>query len=130
MGADFICAYVPVARLEENRKRRLLDIVAAEVPFAWDEGYDNPEDCRDAVAAAVEYLAGLPNRQTAVVNFPGADYPVLLTGGMSYGDVPTDAFEQLEVLILHAPVVIEQLVHWAKEDRQAEESKERTDDSE
>ena len=59
-------------------------------------------------------LARLPDRETAVIDFPGLTYPVLITGGMSSGDLPTDAYEHLEALIVHAPAVVEQLEHWAK----------------
>ena len=44
---------------------------------------------------------------------------MLLSGGMSAGDLPTDACEQFEVL-WHAAAVIEQLARWAKEDRRME----------
>ena len=43
MGADFMCCYVPAAKIDEHRKQRLLEIVAGEQPREWvDYGYDSP----------------------------------------------------------------------------------------
>ena len=117
MGADFICCYIPAAKIDEDRKRRLLEIAAAEEPRDWEDShYESAEDYGKAIAAAVEYLAGLPNRETVVIDFPGAEYPALLTGGMSWGDTPTDAFDHFDVILVHAPAVVELLERWARQD--------------
>jgi hypothetical protein len=118
MGRDFICCYIPAARLDEARMRTLLELAASEKPSDWEDSYETADECRAAVAAAVEYLTELPNRETAIMTVADAQYPVLLTGGMSGGDTPTDCFDQFEAIILHAPAVLEQLERWAKEDQE------------
>ena len=117
MGRDFVCCYLPAARIDKARIRTLLEIVKAKEPRDWEDGYETVGECRAAVAAAVEYLTELPNWETAIMTVPGAEYRVIITGGLSGGDTPTDCFDQFEVLILHAPAVMTQLERWAREDR-------------
>jgi hypothetical protein len=120
MGLYFFCSYLPAARLDEGRKGRLLEIVAAAGPIDWeDRGYVSPEECKDEMVSAVEYVYGLPNRETVVIMFPGAAYPFVLTGGMSTNDPPTDGYVMFEAL-WRVPGAIEQLAIWAQEDLQAD----------
>jgi len=117
MGETLFFDYIPAAKLDESRKRRLRAIVAAAEPVDWeDRGYESAQDCRDEMVTAVEYLDKLPTKETLVIVFPEAAYPVVVTGGMASCDPPTEAYEKFNVL-WHVVGLIEQLAIWAKEDR-------------
>ena len=121
MGADFDCAWIPDARLDEGRIKKLLELAAREEPDEWDDRCDSAEECRDWIVEAIKYLANVPNMGTSFVKVPGADFAVILSGGESGGgwDLPDINREMFEILDRHAPAVVEQLAQWAKEEWRA-----------
>ncbi|MGO8749596.1 MAG: hypothetical protein ACLQNE_26875 [Thermoguttaceae bacterium] len=117
-------AGVPDARIDEARKSTLLQIVA-ELPddyFDVDEWpnfereAENVADCRADLRNAVEFLATARlSREVTPFSLPGAKYGLLLTGGMSNGDTPTDAYDQFEY-ICRCEKLFKQVEEWAVED--------------
>jgi hypothetical protein len=119
MGAEFILMGVPAAEIDDARKKRLLEIVGGVTEDSEDcdfQNFEDVEEYRNALAKAVEFIGRADrSREVAVFGLPGAQYEVLLTGGMSWGDAPTDAFGSFEVLNSCA-LLIEQLEVWATDD--------------
>ena len=133
MGADFIYAYVPNCELTEERKARLAAIIAGltdeDVPDHMDP--DNVDDADGngddfAVAAkrvqawqkrlreAIEASDGY-RRDVSTLSLPGAEYEVLVTGGLSWGEPPTDALILFGDLAECDPLYAE-LEEYARED--------------
>ncbi len=115
MGLMMCAAGVPDARIDEARKSTLLKIVA-ELP---DDFFDRDEHVvrrRADLEDAVEFLT-IARRSREVTEFlvPGAGYDLLVTGGMSTGDPPTDAYVLFDY-VWHCKKLYEQIEEWAKED--------------
>jgi hypothetical protein len=90
MGADFIYAYVPKCELNEERRKRLAAIIAG---LAEDDnpGLENSiEEWRARLTTALEAMEG-SRRDVSTLSLPGAEYEVLISGGMSWGEEPTNA---------------------------------------
>jgi hypothetical protein len=92
MGADFCYMLLPYAELTDARERELLDSVTDE-DFDEDDCYDRD----DFVSAVAEYPALWGDREVAEIEIKG-DLLCMITGGMTWGDVPTDAYETMRVL--------------------------------
>lgn len=93
MGADFIGAIVPITRTREQARAAFLhsssrDIVEAIMGQFDTEEFEDPLVFGQRVIDKVydAYEAG--HRECTVWNFGGIDH--LVTGGMSWGDPPTD----------------------------------------
>jgi len=56
-------------------------------------------------------------RDCVSVIFPGMDYYMLITGGMSWGDDPTDTYEKLILLECLPSSCYDLLLKWARQDR-------------
>lgn len=109
MGADLIIAMLPmrktqdeaIAKLKAMDSEDLLHILSNYHAREFDE--DTPEA---EYAEAIEFMTGKiaevydyyekGSRDTEVRTLNGT--PWLITGGMSWGDDPTDAFEPLNIV--------------------------------
>ena len=111
MGADFCACGVPLCELTEERLTALRAVMAdytdkeiitiAEDWVSLDPDY--LEELSEAgkahvlrrhfVDRALESISYLDSRCASPIRFDGMDYAVLLTGGMTWGDAPTEAYE-------------------------------------
>ena len=122
MGADFIFQALPACHLTEGRLAalRLLANTATVENDDLPYGYEGEEDWRRALLAAIDCLAKDYDREVCrwdVTDDPHSPlrFPVWITGGMSWGDSPTDASEHFDNLG-QCPAIMELLLKWAKED--------------
>ena len=102
MGADFLLYWAPldltfdeaVARLELTPPEQLIE--------TWQDHYldpqpDDADEMRDRAKVALELIYGkLPSRELAHIAFDDRVY--VFTGGMSWGDTPTDAAADVEIV--------------------------------
>lgn len=108
MGADMLLVYVEIPkdfdlarkRIEKLSGDRLYEI--ADICWGWDKkeiesiGHvEAAQQVRDAIHEALGLLETY-RRDISYMTLKGTEYA--LTGGMSWGDYPTDAFPQLELL--------------------------------
>jgi len=126
MGSDFIYSYVPKCEITPERKARLLTLAdnltedSPEIDSLRNEcdPAGSLEELREEVRGAIGLLADEPLGLRSVVDLdlPGADYAILFTGGLSWGDDPTDSYRPLSTIA--ATVAIwAQLEEWAKAEK-------------
>jgi hypothetical protein len=121
-----LLAGLPAAELTDDRRKRLHEIVKGltddvltmddlagdDVPAAADD----VEDARTALHEHVELLGEAASRRdVAVLRLPYMPYPIMFTGGMSWGDSPTEMFDTFAALAEVEPI-FEQLEGWAEDD--------------
>lgn len=106
MGADFMFTVSPRCELTRERKQRiketiratsdedLLSVVCDYYPFGLDDEA-TPEEIRATLYQAVLENAEIENRETSYIRLEGMDWTANITGGMSWGDSPTEAFAGL-----------------------------------
>lgn len=114
MGADFLYNYIPICKLTPKR----LAALAAEVS---DVDYLDPDLLNKGIPLTEEVLKNAINdytsgrwalsREVSVMSMPHADF--YITGGMSWGDPPTDAYDDFKLL----SDVEDLLLKWAIEDK-------------
>ena len=108
MGADFIGAMCPMQLTREEAKQRLrrykenhlLDLLSNSFAREFDDDGSTPyeqaiawvDGCIDDTFDGYEY----GSRETGVFYF--RDIPFLITGGMSWGDDPSDIYEAMSVV--------------------------------
>jgi hypothetical protein len=131
MGADFLLAFVPYCKITPEREQilrgilnnlaigDLSDALEWKGSFAYD--FDNEEEelksAREtAIQAFEEYIDGENSRDVTWLIIGGVKY--LFSGGMSYGDSPTTAFDYIMFLSQVEPVW-EKLEDWSREDVKA-----------
>jgi hypothetical protein len=108
-------AGVPDVSIDEARKLILLKIVA-ELPDDFFDPDEHAVECRADLEDAVEFLTiARQSREVTEFLLPGVGYDLLVTGGMSNGDSPTDAYDLFNY-IWHCKKLYEQIEEWAKED--------------
>ena len=119
MGADFILYAVPACEITAQRHEILkqrLDTLADEELAELVCEYGDTDEARQRVRQAIDFLVGAAGRRD-VADFclPGMPYALLTTGGLSWGDFPTDAACEFAMISscgrLHA-----QLEEWARHD--------------
>tara|TARA_Y100000034_G_C6866301_1_gene394877 strand:- start:822 stop:1238 length:417 start_codon:yes stop_codon:yes gene_type:complete len=123
MGADFLCASIPAAHIDDEREAGLKKIVAAATEEDFLELTESgvcPDEASDELRQGVfealkEYLLADASRETDRRSEAGMDYEVFVTGGMSWGDSPTEIFDAFCVLGSFSPVY-NKLEEWAKAD--------------
>ena len=122
MGADLVLAALPAADLTAERRERLHAIVGGlseqELqqldPDDWDA--EGPEELRRKLHEHIAALHGPDDRRDIVVlHAPLMPYEMWVTGGMSWGDDPTDVYDCFCTLGA-CPAVWSQLQAWARED--------------
>ena len=124
MGAYMFAAGVPDARIDEARKAILLQIVA-DLPddFFDPDEWPSPEgdrstatECRADLVDAVEFLTiARQSREVTEFVLTVGGHNLLVTGGMSNGDSPTDAYDLFNY-VWHCKKLYKQLEEWAIED--------------
>ena len=140
MGAYMFAAGVPDARINEARKAVLLKIVAdlpddCLDPDEWpspEGGRSAAAECRADLVDAVEFLTiARQSREVTQFTLTVGGHNLLVTGGMSNGESPTDAYDLFNY-IWHCKKLYKQLEEWAIEDHAAagESSFLQTEDSE
>lgn len=108
MGADLIVSVIELRESKEKAIERLAKIVFNEDSnelfqnagyYFWeDEQEITPEilnDMRKRVASALEVVYGY-SREMTHISIDG-DRRFVITGGMSWGDMPTDIFEDFNI---------------------------------
>ena len=104
MGADFTMAKFPYFAMTDERKESFRKAIAELSDEERNEILD--WNCLeylddDEVLASVEQACGLTSRETCndyAYTEKGEKYEVIITGGMSWGDAPTDAYETFSML--------------------------------
>ena len=129
MGADFLYQLIPAAIRTDERQSGLETLVRQLSDgdlVAFDEecfcGDYNPDD-PDSRSRLIELLLGdvreyweIDGRRDTALLHLSTDQPTyFITGGMSWGDAPTDTFELMGRL-LYIPGLFEMLKAWAEED--------------
>jgi hypothetical protein len=125
MGADFLYTYLPCIEITPARLETLRAIasVLTLADFEDEDVEDDLEAAREVILAAVDWLAGAArDREVGVFRHSGMPYPLWLTGGMSWGDAPTDAAAWMEILA-NCPPVSRQIEAWALEDQRERDSR-------
>ena len=126
MGADFMFAASPRCELTRERKRRvkdtirttsdddLLSVVYDYMPLGLDDE-STPAEIRVELYKAVLENAEIENRETGWVQFDGMDWIANITGGMSWGDSPTESFDSMSAIAYFDPVY-ELMKEFSRED--------------
>ena len=126
MGADFMYALAPVWKATDERKAKLKEVIGAisdESLKEYDDSYCffNTEDMEEA--RGILYSACLEvadqydstNRETSWLKLEGMSWRAVITGGMSWGDHPTESFESI-AMVGTVEEVFELLKQWSMED--------------
>lgn len=102
MGADLCITLIPCCKLSKTRLAKLHEMAED------DEGYDK----EFVLQSLSDYASGEFNgrRDVGEISVRGVSYYV--TGGMTWGDSPTDAFDSVAALSQFFPYLEE----WALED--------------
>jgi len=107
MGADLITAAAPAQVTTEEAHANLAKLstekcnyVVGEV-LGWDDDELENDEARDRIAYAINEIVGDNyRRDVSVMNFSNDDKPNFwyVTGGMTWGDAPTDAYDDIVLL--------------------------------
>lgn len=120
MGADFLYTIIPKAEPSDERKAKLA-VACQSVPITRDDaemllGSDNVEEAKQVLAKfANEYWELGQRRDTSTLKIKPQDPAFIITGGMSWGDGPTETYDQLCV-IENLTDIWDLLLEWAEED--------------
>lgn len=108
MGADFIYTAVRIDRPAEEwlaAVNAATDLQLAELAdeasghYWWDDEQTDPEALRSELAAAITVAYDVNHRETHwFTPLPFTEKTFCLTGGMSWGEPPTEAFLPLQLL--------------------------------
>ena len=102
MGADFTLATFPYFDMTDDRRERFSELIVNLPASETDEfqdwyGLDGDEDCSlEDLLDDIESSCSTVNRETCTIttyNEKGEKYELNVTGGMTWGDSPTDAFD-------------------------------------
>lgn len=119
MGADFIWFYLPAFKMTLERRKVLSDIID-QIDHEYDVAgfYDDEHEYRKDLVGALDEVANLDiNRQVDQVHFEGMDMSIWLTGGMSWGDDPTD-ISRVFFLLSEAAPLWDKFEEFAREEMQ------------
>jgi hypothetical protein len=135
MGADFLYATVPCFTLTPERERRFTEMFnqyIAELDgttASFRDRFELESDLDPELANAALLDAAVTamrqsdfdrqhgSREISYLSLSGMDYDVMITGGMSWGDSPTDAFDSFCLLEELPSSMYQQLIAWAREDK-------------
>ena len=127
MGANLQLAYLPAARITKQRRRilhRLVDgLTDAELNSEELQSLADERDVRQMLHEHVDLLPAHPgeHRDVLEMGLPHMPYPVLFTGGASWGDSPCGLFDSFCCLGV-LPRLFRQLRIWAIEDERQRKS--------
>ena len=102
MGADFTLATFPYFEMTDDRRERFRELIVNLPASETDEfqewyGLDGDEDCSlEDLLDNIETACSVCSRETSTIttyNDKGERYELNVTGGMSWGDSPTDAYD-------------------------------------
>ncbi len=102
MGADFALATFPYFDMTDDRRERFRELIVNLPASETDEfqewyGLDGDEDCSlEDLLDDIESSCSTVSRETTTItayNDKGERYELNVTGGMSWGDPPTDAYD-------------------------------------
>lgn len=122
MGADFIFQILPLAKLDDKRREQFKKQIDAltldqliEMRDSVFPGDDSAEDIKESLANVLdEYSDLMDRRDCGCLTLHGCQF--ILTGGMSWGDDPTNSHRTMEILS-QIPGAWELLEAWSVEDR-------------
>jgi len=131
MGADLLLCSIPAFELTEERKASFIAAVREDL-LCRNDAMDYLLDCYGDVDAddtdemkadkCVELFDAAISqvdencRDVATIRFEGMDHSVLVTGGMSWGDAPTESFNEVSVVCEVGDEPYRLMLKWAKED--------------
>lgn len=124
MGADFIYSTLPAFKITHERLEKLQALLEAATKADLDDGgrfLDGDEGLERAKSEgwlALEWLEEIGrrhNREVSSLYIAGKPYTVWLTGGLSWGETPTEAMDHMDVLGQWTPLW-DQIKAWALED--------------
>ena len=102
MGADFTLATFPYFDMTDDRRERFRELIVNLPASETDEfqewyGLDGDEDCSlEDLLDDIESSCSTVSRETTTIyayNDRGERYELNVTGGMTWGDSPTDAYD-------------------------------------
>jgi hypothetical protein len=102
MGADMTLHCAPACDLTPERIRRLEQVIRA-IPDDDPDfcelmetlGYDDPEYAKGCIIEKCQE-SQYESRDVTTLSLPGCPYNVQVSGGLSWGDVPTESYAVLE----------------------------------
>jgi hypothetical protein len=114
MGADFTYVLLPICNMTEPRIKKAREIINA-LDFDSEDVQDITQMDKEAVLAIVEkYSTGYYEHHREVCRLHvRKDVKFYITGGLSWGDPPTSAYEEFNPL---EHLLFDQLEAWAIED--------------
>jgi hypothetical protein len=127
MGANLLLAYLPAARITKQRRRilhRLVDgLTDTELNSEELQSLSDERDMRPMLHENVDLLPAHPgeHRDVLEMELPHMPYPVLFTGGASWGDSPCELFDPF-CCVGVLPKLFRQLRIWAIEDERQRKS--------
>jgi len=130
MGANLLLAYIPAAKITKQRRRvlhRLVDELGdAEVKNEEIALLSDERDVRKMLHEHVDLLPANPwkHRDVLEMTLPHMPYPVLFTGGASWGDSPCELFDPFCCLGV-LPTIFRQLRGWALGEKKLRRSRRR-----
>ena len=127
MGADLILSFLPYATTRKKGRRRefvLLVKRLSEEDLKDSSVFEDTkiEDVRKTLIGHFDRLEELKDLRDVGIITPYADKPpLLITGGLSWGDYPTESSGPISSLV-EVPGVYEMFARWAVEDKKGENS--------
>jgi hypothetical protein len=121
MGADLLLAYLPAATITKKRRRILHRLVnrltEAEVNDEELVSLSDDENVRNMLHAHIDLIPAKAweYRDAVTIHLPHMPYPLMFTGGASWGDSPCEMFDPFCTLGM-LPSILGQLRQWALED--------------
>ena len=99
MGADFTLATFPYFDMTDDRRERFRDLII-NLPVSetdeFQEWYGGDDEESYDILEDIESSCSTVSRETTTIttyNDKGETYELNVTGGMSWGDSPTDAYD-------------------------------------
>ena len=119
MGAELALAYIPLAKISQERLDELLRLVDSleEDDIGECTSCECIEEWREEVRQAVLHLPQAEDcwREVWHLHCPDLPYALLFSGGLSWGDDPTESFAHFQ-RIMDCEQIWDRLVAWAKAD--------------
>lgn len=118
MGADFIYGVLPSCDVTDERRKELEDTINGFTEFEGmaEDRFETIDEMKESMLAAVETYDNSENRRDcSLLHLPDMTYNAVITGGMSWGDNPTEAEDDFNILA-DSSTVWALLEKWAKED--------------